>query len=566
MSQFTTDDLFLTPSLTSLQLASETPLVKEEKGTKKRGRKAVNAEPATKRIAQVRSAARAYRERKEKYVADLEATLKQLQSGGVEALNQRVAELEAENSLLKQMAFTFTAPPITQQQPVTPPTTDVFSWSNGAGDQTLTEALFSDALFQPLPTPDTPFTITTGDTSFLSTHKDFDLDQFMNLDPDLEALLKAPLPDVSSTTFDHDIVRAVLAKARNTMLAIPSLVNEQPLVDELFEYFTNFILFKTNAEPQFCRVNFCNIQVFQGKVLNKCIASFEDMGKAMKLFEALKKEFNVHLDDVLSNDPELRKIEHKDIMHIPRHHSGSSIGSTSASPPSSVPDYCSYSSLESVSSKVIKKKGRKPTDSAPANKKIALQREAAKKFRERKERYVTELEETVKSLRAEAAESAELRRQLDELRKENEALRQLNQQWAGVAGQPGQTVVGLETLDAGLRDDVRDEVAQLAQLPGEPPGARALIEPHFAGAKELLLATLPAEARLVGELVECYIVENQEYVTYCTKTVVVEYCKWRHGVIAAKQMLLLAACMNAGIDTTRLKQEFEHIRLEYIEK
>ncbi|KAJ3026359.1 UNVERIFIED_CONTAM: hypothetical protein HDU68_005765 [Siphonaria sp. JEL0065] len=259
MSLFGNDnDIFLTPSLTSLQLVAETPVVnKEEKEPKKRGRKAVHAEP-TKRIAQVRSAARAYRECKEKYVADLEATLKQLQSGGVDALNQRVSELEAENTLLKQMAFTF-ATPIQQQEPVTPPNADVFSWTNYSADQTLTEALFSGPVFQPLPLSP------PASESFLSTHKEFDLNHFMDLDPELEALLRALLP--------------------------------------------NFILFKTNAEPQFCRVKFCKIQVSQGCVLQTCIESVEDMGRVMKLFEALKKEFRIDLDDVLSNDPELRKIE-----------------------------------------------------------------------------------------------------------------------------------------------------------------------------------------------------------------------------------------------------------------
>ncbi|KAJ3069723.1 hypothetical protein HDU99_002851, partial [Rhizoclosmatium hyalinum] len=310
-------NLFLTPSTTSLQQVASIPSHTEgaeetTKGASKRGRKAVNTEPASKRIAQVRSAARAYRERKEKYVADLEATLKQLQSGSsqVDALHQRVQQLEGENALLKQMAFTFTAPvpapvpatlpaavsQLSVAQEISPPGTSLFSWSDLDMDQTLTQALFSDSSPPPV----------AMDT-FLETHKDWNIGQSVfSLDSELEALLNTPLPVVPAC---EKVVEGYLSKMRRTIKAIPSLVNECALIEELFGYYTSFILHKTDADnPMFCRINFGRIQVAQGQVINKCISNVEDMGKVMKLFEAIKKEFRIDIDDVLSNDPELQKI------------------------------------------------------------------------------------------------------------------------------------------------------------------------------------------------------------------------------------------------------------------
>ncbi|KAJ3046161.1 hypothetical protein HDU99_009820, partial [Rhizoclosmatium hyalinum] len=61
----------------------------------------------TKRIAQVRVNARAYRERKQKYLQELEATVESLKAGTAEAnaLRDRVAQLEAENQQLRQAQF-----------------------------------------------------------------------------------------------------------------------------------------------------------------------------------------------------------------------------------------------------------------------------------------------------------------------------------------------------------------------------------------------------------------------------------------------------------------------------
>ncbi|KAJ3074229.1 hypothetical protein HDU98_011797 [Podochytrium sp. JEL0797] len=278
---------------------------------KKRGRKAADTEPATKRIAQVRTAARAYRERKEAYVANLEATVRALQTGPqlqLTALSQRVQSLESENSLLKQMAFPFTSTP--SLLPISPPAdTEIFAWSNQLAidpSETLTHALFANA-----PSP------LVAMESFRQSHmdnKDFLFD--LTLDKDLEALLNAPLPIISAS-HDAEVVKSYLAKSKRTLLSIPALMNEKDLVDELFLYYTNFILFETDVTtPIFCRVNFAKIQVFQGRVIGKCVENIEDstnsvcgMGKVMKVFEAIKKEFGIHLDDVLAHDPELRGIE-----------------------------------------------------------------------------------------------------------------------------------------------------------------------------------------------------------------------------------------------------------------
>ncbi|KAI8824455.1 uncharacterized protein EV422DRAFT_321116 [Fimicolochytrium jonesii] len=88
---------------------------------KKPGRKPATTEPANKRTAQNRAAQRAFRERKERYVKELEERLAQLEDaqgkieGGVlvgenTRLRQKISELESENRALRQMSFTFDIP------------------------------------------------------------------------------------------------------------------------------------------------------------------------------------------------------------------------------------------------------------------------------------------------------------------------------------------------------------------------------------------------------------------------------------------------------------------------
>ncbi|KAJ3074230.1 hypothetical protein HDU98_011798 [Podochytrium sp. JEL0797] len=268
--------------------------------TSKRGRKAADTEPATKRIAQVRTAARAYRERKEAHVANLEATVKAFQNGTqpeMNALSQRVKELELENSLLKQMAFALvpampiSPPAIPFANHITPSATeDLFAWSNQlALDQAST---LTDALFSNVPTP------LVRMESFRQSHSGIPVDP--TLDADLEALLNAPLPTIS-LAHDTEVVKGYLAKAKNAILSITAVSKEQALVDELFQYYTNFILDGTDViDPRFCRVNFAKIYVFQGRLLEKCTEnvqesadSMQDIGRLMNVFEAIKSEFAV---------------------------------------------------------------------------------------------------------------------------------------------------------------------------------------------------------------------------------------------------------------------------------
>ncbi|KAJ3191749.1 DNA-binding transcription factor yap1 [Irineochytrium annulatum] len=98
---------------------------------KKPGRKLAQTEPTNKRTAQNRAAQRAFRERKERYVRDLEARVEELENaskGGAASapaapskdmmevehenkkLKQRVSELESENSILREMTFSFDFP------------------------------------------------------------------------------------------------------------------------------------------------------------------------------------------------------------------------------------------------------------------------------------------------------------------------------------------------------------------------------------------------------------------------------------------------------------------------
>ncbi|KAJ3131995.1 hypothetical protein HK100_005823 [Physocladia obscura] len=86
-----------------------------KKERSKPGRKRANDEPADKRIAQSREAQRAFRERRANHVKELQAKVDELTKivaaqgpSPVEiALTGKVAALETENSILRQMAFNF---------------------------------------------------------------------------------------------------------------------------------------------------------------------------------------------------------------------------------------------------------------------------------------------------------------------------------------------------------------------------------------------------------------------------------------------------------------------------
>ncbi|KAJ3293991.1 hypothetical protein HDU79_011664 [Rhizoclosmatium sp. JEL0117] len=73
-----------------------------------------------------------------------------------------------------------------------------------------------------------------------------------------------------------------------------------------------------------------------------------------------------------------------------------------------------------------KRRGRKPVNNEPANKKIAMQRASAKAFRERREKYVENLESTVKHLQQVQRDSEAIRIRLEQLQRENELLKQVS--------------------------------------------------------------------------------------------------------------------------------------------
>ncbi|CAB4377682.1 PAP1-domain-containing protein [Rhizophagus irregularis] len=83
---------------------------------KKPGRKPLTNTPSSKRKAQNRAAQRAFRERKERYVKELENKIKELESVSAKSAQENqqlktlVEQLQAENFILKQTSFTFDFP------------------------------------------------------------------------------------------------------------------------------------------------------------------------------------------------------------------------------------------------------------------------------------------------------------------------------------------------------------------------------------------------------------------------------------------------------------------------
>ncbi|CAG8566737.1 10126_t:CDS:2, partial [Paraglomus occultum] len=95
---------------------SSSPTLSEqspEPQKKKPGRKPLTNTPSSKRKAQNRAAQRAFRERKERYVKELENKIKLLESQSAKSVQENeklralVEQLQEENSLLKQSNFSF---------------------------------------------------------------------------------------------------------------------------------------------------------------------------------------------------------------------------------------------------------------------------------------------------------------------------------------------------------------------------------------------------------------------------------------------------------------------------
>ncbi|KAJ3059767.1 hypothetical protein HDU98_004195 [Podochytrium sp. JEL0797] len=106
---------------------------------------------------------------------------------------------------------------------------------------------------------------------------------------------------------------------------------------------------------------------------------------------------------------------------------------------SSLGDPSDHSTGEAQSSgpnKQAKPKGRKPKDSEPASKKIAQQRAAAKAHKERKEKYISDLEQTAETLRRADHQAQQLQLRLEELQRENEMLQRVQFNLLGPQPQP----------------------------------------------------------------------------------------------------------------------------------
>ncbi|KAJ3021930.1 UNVERIFIED_CONTAM: hypothetical protein HDU68_009399 [Siphonaria sp. JEL0065] len=257
------------------------PLVEKQALKRKGGpgRKPEASEPATKRIAQVRMNAKAYRERKQKYVADLEATVASLSKGTEEAdvLRARVAQLEAENNNLRQMQFGFF---------------DVSPVQAGLPSDPMGE-LFMSQQNQQLPLQ--------FDT-FLGTHSDLDLDFLLGNTPTgLETLLKTPLPVAPSS---DDVIQPLFSGIKSKLKVIPSLVvrpESSGKVDALVQWYIRYTDFQTREDnPVQCRITLGKIKRSQDEILGVCNDTV-DRFFVEKMFGTIKKEYSIKTDKPITD-------------------------------------------------------------------------------------------------------------------------------------------------------------------------------------------------------------------------------------------------------------------------
>ncbi|ORY41663.1 hypothetical protein BCR33DRAFT_786894 [Rhizoclosmatium globosum] len=247
------------------------------------GRKQTDEEPATKRIAQVRVNARAYRERKQKYLQELEATVESLKAGTAEAnaLRDRVAQLEAENQQLRQAQFglfDLTSAPL------------VAAPLLGMGEMSPINV---DPLLQLTPDllPGMQFDTFTG------MHPDWDLEQLLGGNDDLRALLNTcntPLPVAPSC---EQVIQPLFSGVMTKMKAIPSLKDKPELVDELVRWYIRNLEFKTREKnPLQCRISIGRIKKAQTKILDVCSRDTLDTFLAEKMFQNVKKEYDINFE------------------------------------------------------------------------------------------------------------------------------------------------------------------------------------------------------------------------------------------------------------------------------
>ncbi|KAI9205136.1 uncharacterized protein BJ171DRAFT_598715 [Polychytrium aggregatum] len=189
---------------------AEDPFLAPAPTKKKPGRKPSSTEPPNKRTAQNRAAQRAFRERKERYVKELEARVHQLENMQTtteptsnvtlesenKILKQKVEELERENSTLREMTFTFKYAPPTTTMPLSSPfkTDSPPPQLPQATPSPLTAPVSNPATPSSLSTPQNWGTPAPGDDIFSLSDIDSsllpngDISPIVGLDPSLFAM------------------------------------------------------------------------------------------------------------------------------------------------------------------------------------------------------------------------------------------------------------------------------------------------------------------------------------------------------------------------------------------
>ncbi|KAI8844579.1 hypothetical protein BJ741DRAFT_588815 [Chytriomyces cf. hyalinus JEL632] len=301
------------------------------KEKKRAGRKPATNEAPTKRIAQLRANTKAFRERKEKYVKDLEAAVAAFREGGADEetklLRKRVSELEQENEKLRSQAqFTFglgldlaAATPIdTLQQPIlsnwalpgsNAPTaplsfhTPLATTSPASsGIASISPQLFSiDSLFLPA-----EHMITLQYDTFADTHRDLNLDLLLQGtgqgadnslfpygDPTgLLAILNQPLP-IPPTAME--IIEPHFAGLKKALMRVALLFDKQTLIETLVMQFVRFTEFGTNeVNPYNCRVTLARLKANYKRVL---LAAEPDPKQCNHVRDTVEAFKNVYIPD-----------------------------------------------------------------------------------------------------------------------------------------------------------------------------------------------------------------------------------------------------------------------------
>ncbi|KAJ3125708.1 hypothetical protein HK100_010646 [Physocladia obscura] len=298
---------------------------------KRKGRKPSNTQPANAKIAAQRQAARAYRERKERYVAELEAIARKylhplpdispssmpfvaLASNAADQtqenlqLRQRVQELEQENQALRENQrnlvqrysiinnalpspniFAFglqTEPGLPRQIPQLPFSTD-FLFQQTTLDNNDQQHPF---MFQSTTIPST-----LGFETFLNTHATANEHEFvtergnldLEFDEELMRLLNSPLA-IEPTP--QEIINPHFTGIKATLLMIPSLNKMPEWIHEIIELYCEYTLRCTeNVVLWKCPDTLESIRNTQSKLLSLC--DQQDQIKVEKIFDVVKEEY-----------------------------------------------------------------------------------------------------------------------------------------------------------------------------------------------------------------------------------------------------------------------------------